>query len=77
MSDGNHKTHLSYKPKLLDLIRAVIRANLNNIRTEESYVNWIKKVLLSHNKRIHKERANKEFNGCLTQLYFVTNQHFL
>jgi len=68
MSDDNNKTHLSYKPKLLDQVRAAIRTKHYSIRTEESYVNWIKKFILFHNKRHPKEMGEKEINAFLTHL---------
>ena len=39
------------KVKLLDQVRIVLRANHYSPKTEESYVGWIKKFILFHNKR--------------------------
>jgi len=39
------------KEKLLDQVRYVIRVKHFSIRTEEAYVNWIRKFILFHNKR--------------------------
>jgi len=39
------------KPKLLDRVRLVIRRKGYSIRTEEAYVAWVKRFILSHNKR--------------------------
>ncbi len=68
MSEDNYKTPLSYKPKLLDQVRAAIRTKHYSIRTEESYVNWIKKFILFHNKRHPTQMGEKEINEFLTHL---------
>ena len=39
------------KVKLLDQVREVIRLKHYSIRTEESYVGWIRKFILFHGKR--------------------------
>jgi hypothetical protein len=39
------------KPKLLDQVRATIRTKHYSPRTEEAYVNWIRRFILFHNKR--------------------------
>jgi hypothetical protein len=38
-------------PKLLDLVRDRIRVKHYRIRTEASYMRWIKRFILSHNKQ--------------------------
>jgi len=37
--------------KLLDQVRDRIRAKHYSIRTEQSYIDWIKRYILFHNKR--------------------------
>ena len=69
MSEDNYKTHQINKPKHLDQVRAVIRTRHYSIRTEESYVNWIKRYIIFHNKRQPKEMGEKEINEGLTHLY--------
>jgi hypothetical protein len=39
------------QPKLLDLVRNLIRKKHYSIRTEEAYVSWIKRFILFHGKR--------------------------
>jgi len=39
------------KPKLLDVVRRAIRARHFSHRTEEAYVNWIRRFILFHGKR--------------------------
>jgi streptomycin 6-kinase len=38
-------------PKLLDRVRAAIRARHYSLRTEEAYAGWIRRFILFHNKR--------------------------
>ena len=45
------------KPKLLDQVRDVIRRKHFSIRTEQSYVDWIRRFILFHNKRHPREMA--------------------
>jgi len=46
--------------KLLDQVRDVIRLKSYSIRTEKSYVNWIRRYILCHNKRHPKEMWRRE-----------------
>ena len=54
--------------KLLDQVRDAIRLKLYSIRTEESYVTWIKRYILFHNKRHPNEMASAEIAAFLTRL---------
>lgn len=56
------------KPKLLEQVRHRIRAKHYSIRTEEAYVQWIKRFVLHHGKRHPSEMAEKEINEFLTYL---------
>ncbi len=49
--------HFMEKPpkKLLEQVRNVIRLKHYSYKTEKSYVNWIKRYILFHNKR-HRAR---------------------
>lgn len=47
------------KPKLLDQVRIHLRSLHYSRRTEESYVNWIKRFILFHNKT-HPENLGKD-----------------
>jgi len=40
------------KPKLLDQVRITLRANHYSTKTEEAYLNWIKRFILFNNKDI-------------------------
>ncbi len=48
------------KPKLLDKVRQVIRFKHYSLRTEESYTNWLKRFIFSHNKKHLLEMREKE-----------------
>ena len=50
----------SKKPKLLNQVRQVIRIKHNSLRTEESYINWIKRFIFIHNKKHPIEMGEKE-----------------
>jgi hypothetical protein len=54
------------KKKLLDQVRDAIRLKHYSIRTEESYVNWIKRFILFHQKRHPREMGTLEIEQFLT-----------
>jgi len=56
------------KPKLLDQVRSAIRTRHYSIRTEEAYINWIKRFILFHNKRHPNEMGEREINQFLSYL---------
>ena len=55
-------------PKLLDQVRNLIRLKHYSIRTEETYVGWIKRYIFFHKKRHPKEMGEKEISEFLTDL---------
>ena len=57
-------TRMNNPPKLLDQVRERIRTRHYSIRTEDSYVDWIKRFILFHGKHHPKElvyRKSKRF----------------
>jgi len=54
--------------KLLDQVRDVIRLKHYSIRTEESYVDWIRRYILFHKKRHPKDMGRAEVEVFLTHL---------
>ena len=56
------------KPKLLDQVRDVIRRKHFSIRTEQTYVDWIKRYIFFHDKRHPNEMAEAEITAFLTHL---------
>ena len=58
----------SDKPKLLDRVRAVCRFRHYSIRTEQAYVDWIKRYILFHDKRHPEELGEDDVRAFLTHL---------
>jgi integron integrase len=56
------------KPKLLDQVRTIIRRKHLSIRTEEVYVNWIKRFILFHDKRHPEQMGEEEIKDFLSYL---------
>ena len=60
----SNQTHQPYpqheKPKLLDQVRAKIHLKHYSIRTEQAYVDWIKRYIFFHNKRHPIEMGDLE-----------------
>jgi len=54
--------------KLLDQVRDVIRKKHYSIRTEEAYVEWIKRFIFFHGKRHPKDMGEKEISQYLSYL---------
>ena len=54
--------------KLLDRVRDRIRVKHYSYRTEETYVQWIRRFILFHNKRHPSEMGGDEVNAFLTHL---------
>jgi integrase len=56
------------KTRLLDQLREVIRIKHYSLRTEESYINWIKRFIFFHNKKHPVEMGEKEIGAFITHL---------
>ncbi|WP_103670809.1 site-specific integrase [Pseudanabaena sp. BC1403] len=57
------------KPKkLLDRVRDAIRIKHSFYQTEKTYVQWIRRYILFHNKRHFSEMNGEELNTFLTYL---------
>jgi integron integrase len=61
------------KPKLLDQVRHEMRVRHYSLRTEESYVQWIRRYILYHKKRHPREMAEAEINQFLS--YLAVKRH--
>jgi len=59
--------------KLLDKVRYRIRLKGYSIRTEQSYVSWIRRFILFHNKRHPQDMGKGEIEAYLTHL--AVNRH--
>jgi len=55
-------------PKLLDQVRDKIRLKHYSLRTEQTYVDWIKRFVLFHHKRHPAEMGAAEVEAFLTHL---------
>ena len=54
--------------ELLELLRQAVRVRNYSYRTEQSYINWIKRFILFHHKRHPLELGEKEIYNYLTYL---------
>ena len=54
--------------KLLDQVRQILRVKHYSIRTEEAYVDWIRRFILFHGKRHPRELNTPEIQAYLTHL---------
>ena len=68
MADRLVRTPVAGKPKLLDQVRDVIRRKHYSIRTEQAYIDWIKRFIIYHGKRHPGEMAEEEVAEFLTHL---------
>lgn len=59
---------MTQPPKLLDRVRERIRFKHYSIRTEDSYVQWIRRFILFHGKRHPSEMGAVEVEAFLTHL---------
>jgi integron integrase len=59
------------KKKLLERVREAIRLKHYSYRTEETYVQWIKRYIFFHNKRHPQEMGVAEIESFLTHLAVV------
>ena len=55
-------------PKLLDRVRWHLRVKHYSIRTEQAYVDWVRRYILFHRKRHPNQMGEKEITDFLTHL---------
>ena len=55
-------------PRLLDSLRRAIRSRHYSIRTEDTYVDWVRRLILFHGKRHPKELGAAEVSAFLSYL---------
>src|SRR5262245_469726 len=55
-------------PRLLEQVRVVIRAKHYRLRTEDTYVQWIRRFILFHDKRHPQAMGAAEVRQFLTDL---------
>jgi integron integrase len=61
------------KPRLLDRMRAEIRARRYSRRTEKAYVHWVRRYIVFHGKRHPAEMGHAEVTAFLSSL--AVDQH--
>jgi len=59
--------------KLLEQVRDAIRAKHYSLRTEKTYIDWIRRYILHHNKRHPKEMGVKEVQDFIVHLATIDN----
>lgn len=64
----NGNASLTQSPRLLDQVRGKIRLKHYSIRTEQAYVDWIKRFVLHFDKRHPAEMGAPEVEAFLTHL---------
>ena len=62
-----------YKAKTFNHVRAIIRTKHYSLRTEEAYIQWIKRFIIFHNKRHPNEMSEVEINKFLSHLAVKKN----
>ena len=62
------KSTTANSPKLLDQVRGKLRVKHYSIRTEQTYVDWIKRYILFHGKRHPKDMGARDVEAFLTHL---------
>ncbi len=55
-------------PKLLDQVREILRTKHYSYRTEQAYIDWIKRFIFFHNKRHPKDMGAEEVQAFIAYL---------
>jgi integron integrase len=61
------------KPRLFDEVREVARLRHLSLRTEQSYVQWIRRYIFFHNKRHPRDMAEAEIRAFISHLAVAGN----
>ena len=61
------------KPKLLETVREVLRRKHYSLRTEDAYLDWVKRFVLFHGKRHPRDMGAAEIQAFLTHLAVADN----
>lgn len=56
------------QPRLLDQVREVLRVHHYSIRTEQNYIQWIRRYIFFHKKRHPRDMGEREIRTFLTHL---------
>ena len=61
-------SQMTTEPRLLEQVRQLIRIRHYSIRTEETYVQWIRRYIVFHGKRHPKDMGSEELTQFLSDL---------
>jgi integrase len=67
-SDTTLEARAASPPKLFDRVRQHLRVKHYSIRTEQAYLDWIRRFILFHGKRHPNEMGEQEISAFLTHL---------
>src|SRR5207253_4930086 len=56
------------KPKFIEQMRSFMRARRYSLRTEQAYLDWIRRFILFHGKRHPRDLGETEITDFLTSL---------
>ena len=73
MQDVLAQQNITQSPKLLDQARGILRAKRYSLSTEQSYINWMKRFILFHNKRHPQDMGEAEISQFVTYLAVKEN----
>ncbi|MEO8158287.1 MAG: integron integrase [Betaproteobacteria bacterium] len=66
--EANPTPSVPQEPKLLDQLRGRLRVKHYSIRTEQAYVEWVRRFVLFHGKRHPRDLGQAEVEAFLTNL---------
>ena len=66
-------TVVQHSPKLLDRMRAEIRVRHYSIRTEQTYIDWVRRYIFFHDKRHSPDMGAAEVQAFLSHLAVARN----
>ena len=72
-TSSNKDNGVTKRQKLLDQIRTHLRVNHYSRKTEETYIGWIKRFILFHNKRHPNEMGKDEIQKFINHLAVEQN----
>lgn len=70
---GESSKVIDAKPRLFDEIRNVARMRHLSLRTEQAYVQWIRRFILFHDKRHPREMGEAEIREFISHLAVERN----
>jgi hypothetical protein len=73
VDQSTNAINMPKKLKLLDEVRTKLRVKHYSLRTEKSYINWIKRFILFHHKRHPNEMGAEEISFFINNLAAANN----